>query len=434
MPKVKVKINLHTSTPEELEWIAQSSYGFDDQAKEKVKKRLFLIKLRNLVNDEYWDNLGQTGTIFTVIPDSIKRYREILNDADPKSCDAAKLRNIKKIAESKKEKDILDPVHSNHDDESVKNKRNRYWFFKRLVGQYTGVNYPDKINASEIEDHLNTIQQEIDPDYQDDKRILYFLTKIVNDEIFWVNKGLHRFTRDVKLMKKENVTDPDKYDYKLDYMPRIITDLREILRTNTITQKKKLEISLELLKKHRGSETPDVNRFMKIAYHAILTKQSGNLETIDRTITIASEIRNTIGKNQTSEDIVTNLLYRLAGNDGETWNTKGRGLWGKKIIPDGIKKVRQILNYEGYNDDVKLILISTLMQTKTKDHKNRTNSLFRINPDSALTGLYQEIYDTISGWHGHLKLDGLEHQHTEPTNTVEQLENTQDGVSSRIEI
>lgn len=399
------RISLQSASAEELNQFLLDNPHLNKANQVKIQERLLVIKLRDLVNDEHWNDLGLTGTIFPKNPDSIKQYRKILNNTD--ISDHKKLLKIRSIANSKKENDIAKPEHSSMDNEDVKKRRDLYWKLKRMIGRSVGVIYTNwkVLNPQEINDGLDDIQKNIYTTYERDKGILTDLKSMVDDEIFWANKGRKDFV----------------YRNDHDFTPKCITDVRTILATNTTSQKDKFKALEEVLKTYKPTQkdSPEVQEFMKRVPTMIKNKSTESIRRFNE----LNEKRLYAGtlRRNSAQDILLDLSIAL---NNPKWKTKGEAFIGTKT-PDGIKQAKKILN-GNYPPEVKLEKIFMLMQAKTKEHRNRDKSLFSKNPDTDVKALYQQIVKLSTEWHGHQR-----QKNNSLTKSVKEFE-TNNNISNRV--
>lgn len=369
-------VPLRAFTLEELE---KERSNRKEQELVMVNNRILIIKLRDMVNDKYWDDVGYTGTIFTKTPDSINQYRKILNDPD--TDDVKKLKQIKSIAEKKVEADSDVPTYSTLDTQAEIDKKDLYWSFKRIVGMRVGVVYPKykTMNVDEANDKLDSIQKKIDPGYETDKKILSTLKELVDDKTFWANKG-----------RKNNRAGGNDNDFT----PKCIVEFREIVGDNRITQKEKLKAIQTVIQTHAKKDTHDVNDFMNKVSNMIETKSSEEIGNLNNQRKEANQWR---GQKKDSSKLLNELVGVL---NAEKWKTKGQGLTGKKI-PDGIEKCIEITTLD-IPADLRLEKIFMLVHAKVKEHKQRHKSVFRRNPDPEVAALYKKIDDLSIEWHGYV--------------------------------
>lgn len=388
------RINLITSSQEELEQLLQNT-KLGQTKKKIIEDRILILKLRELVFDTYWDDAGQSP-FGSITPDTIKSYRRILTDISDRTLDESKLDEMKTIALSKQEKDQQLPSLPNDplDDYDGMNKKiSNYLTLKRMIARKLGIEYLHKMKPEEVNNALDEIQKDIIyPRYAELKEMLATIKPLV-DSPFWNDKS-----------------PIDSDAPKHNYTPRFIIEMREILGTNTITQRNKVAAIEEAIKTYATNESHLAIRPFISAISNMLGGQSVN--TYQATLnTYKTRIKNSHAARSTQD--VNGILNTLGTifND-PIWNTKGKGflcMWTK--LPHGIEKVRKILKKIEDNKltpETGLEKIFQLMRTKHFDHTNRYNSTFSINPDHQLTGVYARVHDLSNAWYG--RLDGTNAQ------------------------
>jgi hypothetical protein len=273
----------------EEEYLNQEKYNANLQ---KLKNRILIIKLSDIANDDYWNRMDQKA--FHTI---IEQYRDILNDEETR--DQTKVRLIKEV------NDKLQPKSLSKLDQLTKNA---------LIANENGALY--------------NLQNKINPLHDDDKSSLELLKKIVDDKIYWADKGIEN--------NKIDDNDPD------DFTPKLILKYRAILSTNMTTQTDKIKairaVSNQLLTKN--TKYKDENKFSLCQTVLDILNPDKELPERSSKYMQLDGLKGEISKTHTIQEKTYSILFNKLKSiiDDHNWNDKGFSFSG---IPEGILKCRE---------------------------------------------------------------------------------------------
>lgn len=343
-----------------------------------LEKRKLIIKLRDIVDNEYWFKERIGFITSKKIPDIIYQCRLILNDTY--LTDDEIISELKNLSKEK-------PVNSDDFGNFV---NNNITSFEKLLDEFVRYLEPQSaLSQVELDDSFRVINAVIKSEVHDiktqiDLSNLDLLKKIVDDKTIWVNKG--------NTNKKIHDKDPN------DFTPQCVMEYRKILSNNRISQTNKIKKIIKISQKnidHASSKVGEFNKHVNALFkdsNAYRQEAEGYLGEMNDKRMVAEKFRNDLDKTSHLYDVIEKLIM------DDKWKDKGID-WFSKKIPEGIGKCREILESPCLNQWEKLEAVFMIGKIKLEETRDLRHSFFRLSRHDEVAELYNCIAHYSRIWH-----------------------------------